>query len=54
MIEQFFDQHRDLRLYQARLADKGQEYLDSHKSELTSILEDIIEKVRSGPLSRTI
>jgi tetratricopeptide (TPR) repeat protein len=54
MIEQFFDQHRDLRLYQARLADKGQENLDSHKSELTSLLEDIIEKVRSGPLSRTI
>jgi tetratricopeptide (TPR) repeat protein len=54
MIEQFFDQHRDLRLYQARLSDKGQEYLDSHKSELTSLLEDIIEKVRSGPLSRTI
>jgi len=54
MIEQFFDQHRDLRLYQARLNDKGQEYLDSHKSELTSLLEDIIEKVRSGPLSRTI
>src|SRR5919108_1933516 len=54
MIEQFFDQYRDLRLYQARLADKGQEYLDSHKSELTSLLEEIIEKVRSGPLSRTI
>lgn len=54
MIEQFFDQHRDLRLYQARLNDKGQEYLDSHKSELTTLLENIIEKVRSGPLSRTI
>ena len=54
MIEQFFDQHRDLRLYQARLYDKGQEYLDSHKSELTTLLEDIIENVRSGPLSRTI
>jgi tetratricopeptide (TPR) repeat protein len=54
MIEQFFDQHRDLRLYQARLNDKGQQYLDSHKSELTTLLEDIIEKVKSGPLSRTI
>jgi tetratricopeptide (TPR) repeat protein len=54
MIEQFFDQHRDLRLYQARLNDKGQEYLDSHKSELTTLLEDIIENLRSGPLSRTI
>lgn len=54
MIEQFFDQHRDLRLYQARLNDKGQEYLDSHKLELTNLLEDIIKKVRSGPLSRTM
>ena len=54
MIEQFFDQHRDLRLYLARLNDRGQDYLDSHKSELTTLLEDIIEKVRSGPLSRTI
>ena len=54
MIEQFFDQHRDLRLYQARINDKGQGYLDSHKSELTALLENIIEKVRSGPLSRTI
>ncbi|HZA69833.1 MAG TPA: tetratricopeptide repeat protein [Nitrososphaeraceae archaeon] len=54
MIEQFFDQHRDLRLYQARLNDRGQEYLDSHNSELTTLLGDIIEKVRSGPLSRTI
>jgi len=43
-----------LRLYQIRLRDQGQEYLDSHKSELTNLLEDIIEKVRSGPLSRTI
>ncbi|HJU79742.1 MAG TPA: tetratricopeptide repeat protein [Nitrososphaeraceae archaeon] len=54
MIEQFFDQHRDLRLYQARINDKGQEYLDSHKSELIALLENIIEKIRSGPLSRTI
>jgi len=54
MIEQFFDQHRDLRVYQVRLKDKGQEYLDSHQAELTSLLENIIEKVRNGPLSRTI
>jgi len=54
MIEQFFDQHRDLRVYLVRLNDKGQEYLDSHKTELTSLLESIIEKVRNGPLSRAI
>ena len=54
MIEQFFDQHRDLRVYYVRLKEKGQEYLDSHKSELTNLLQNIMEKVRSGPLSRTI
>ncbi|MGB7696466.1 MAG: hypothetical protein WBL46_04510, partial [Nitrososphaeraceae archaeon] len=54
LIEQFLDQHRDLRIYQVRLNDKGQDYLDSHKAELTSLLENIIEKVRNGPLSRTI
>src|ERR671913_452636 len=29
MIEQFFDEHRDLRLFQIRLKDKGQDYLNS-------------------------
>src|SRR6185369_8568915 len=32
MVEQFFDEHRDLRLYKIRLSDRGQEYLNAHKS----------------------
>jgi tetratricopeptide (TPR) repeat protein len=54
MIEQFFDQHRDLRLFRIRLADRGQEYLTSHKSEILQLLDDVIEKIRSNPVSRTI
>ena len=54
MIEQFFDQHRDLRLFRIRLEDRGQEYLVSHKSEILQLLDDVIEKIRSNPVSRTI
>jgi tetratricopeptide (TPR) repeat protein len=54
MIEQFFDQHRDLRLFRIRLTDRGQEYLTSHKSEILQLLDDVIEKIRSNPVSRTI
>lgn len=54
MIEQFFDQHRDLRLYYIRINEKGQAYLNSHKSEIIDLLTSIIEKVRTGPLSRTM
>lgn len=54
MIEQFFDQHRDLRLFRIRLTDRGQEYLTSHKSEILQLLDDVIEKIRGNPVSRTI
>jgi tetratricopeptide (TPR) repeat protein len=52
MIEQFFDEHRDLRLFQIRLKDKGQEYLYSHKSDLINLLSDIDAKVRTGPVTK--
>jgi tetratricopeptide (TPR) repeat protein len=52
MIEQFFDEHRDLRLFQIRLKDKGQEYLNSHKPDLSKLLSDIDAKVRSGPVTK--
>jgi tetratricopeptide (TPR) repeat protein len=51
MIEQFFDEHRDLRLFQIRLKDKGLQYLNSHKPDLIKLLSDIDAKVRSGPVS---
>ncbi|HEY6885288.1 MAG TPA: tetratricopeptide repeat protein, partial [Nitrososphaeraceae archaeon] len=53
MIEQFFDEHRDLRLFQIRLKDKGQEYLNSHKPDLIRLLSDIDAKVRSGPVTKS-
>ncbi len=48
MVEQFFDDHRDLRLYKIRLQDKGQEYLNSHKSDLVNLMSRIDHKVGSG------
>jgi Flp pilus assembly protein TadD len=52
MMEQFFDEHRDLRLFQIRLKDRGPEYLNSHKPDLTKLLTDIDAKIRTGPVSR--
>src|ERR671926_192576 len=51
MIEQFFDEHRDLRLFQIRLKDKGQEYLNSHKPDLMKLIMDIDAKVRRGAVT---
>jgi tetratricopeptide (TPR) repeat protein len=41
MMEQFFDAHRDLRLYKIRLQDRGQEYLNAHKSDLIDLITRI-------------
>jgi tetratricopeptide (TPR) repeat protein len=51
MIEQFFDEHRDLRLFQIRLKDKGQEYLNTHRSDLIKLILDIDAKVRRGTVT---
>lgn len=51
MVEQFFEEHRDLRLFDIRLKDKGQEYLNSHKTEIISILSDIDLKIRGNLMS---
>src|SRR5919197_716010 len=48
MMEQFFDAHRDLRLYKIRLQDKGQEYLNAHKSDLIDLLTKIDRGVNAG------
>jgi tetratricopeptide (TPR) repeat protein len=51
MIEKFFNEHRDLRLYQNRLKDKGQEYLNSHKSDFLKLITEIDSKVRGTHFS---
>jgi tetratricopeptide (TPR) repeat protein len=53
MIEQFFDQHRDLRMFQIRLKDKGFEYLNSHKPDLFKLLADMEANMRTSPVSRS-
>lgn len=52
MIEQFFDEHRDIRLAQIRLRDKGQEYLNANKAALVDMVTKIDMKVRSGPVTK--
>jgi len=54
MIEQFFDEHRDLRLFQIRLKDKGQDYLNSHRSDLIKLLTDIDFKIRNNQVTKPI
>ena len=51
MIEKFFNEHRDLRLYQNRLKDKGQEYLNSHKQDFIKLITEIDNKVRGTHFS---
>ena len=53
MVEQFFEEHRDLRLFDIRLKDKGQEYLNSHKTDIISLLSDIDVKIRGNIISRS-
>lgn len=51
MIERFFNEHRDLRLYSNRLKDKGQEYLITHKREFLNLVESIDSKIRGNTIS---
>ena len=51
MVEQFFDEHRDLRLYYIRLKDRGQEFLNSHKIDFIDLLSEIDAKVRGNIMS---
>src|SRR5919202_439651 len=52
MIEQFFDAHRDLRLYKIRLQDRGQEYLNAHKSDLIDLITRIDQTLGTGVASK--
>lgn len=41
MIEQFLEEHREIRLYKVRLEDKGLEYLKENKEKITTMLDDL-------------
>jgi tetratricopeptide (TPR) repeat protein len=53
MLEQFFDAHRDLRLYKIRLQDRGQEYLNAHKSDLIDLITRIDHTLGSGVTNKS-
>ena len=53
MIEQFFDAHRDLRLYKIRLQDRGQEYLNAHKPDLIDLITRIDQTLGTGVTSKS-
>ena len=52
MMEQFFDEHRDLRLYKIRLQDRGQEYLNAHKSDSIDLITKIDHTLGSDVTSK--
>lgn len=41
MIEYFFEEHRDIRLYKVRLTDKGSEYLQTNKHKMIDLFDNI-------------
>ena len=41
MIELFFEEHREIRLYKIRLTDRGFEYLQSNKQKMLELLDHI-------------
>jgi len=41
MIENFLDQHRDIRLWKIRLKDRGEDYLVDHKEKMLILFDNI-------------
>ncbi len=52
MIEYFFEEHRDIRLFRVRLSDKGSEYLQANKQKMLELFDQIemmiTKKIRSA------
>ena len=45
MIEEFLEEHRDIRLYKIRLQEKGDNFLTDNKSKMLEFFEDLEIKV---------
>lgn len=41
MIEQFFEEHREIRLWKIRLKDRGQDYLEDNKKKMVTLFENM-------------
>ena len=41
MIEQFFEEHREIRILKVRLTDKGLDYLEEHKQDMLKFFDNL-------------
>ncbi|MGI0083410.1 MAG: tetratricopeptide repeat protein [Nitrosopumilaceae archaeon] len=52
MIEYFFEEHREIRLYKIRLKDRGYEYLQANKQKMLELFDNmemiVTKKIRSA------
>ena len=46
ILDNYFEEHRELRLYNSRLKEKGQEYLNLHKEEISRFMLELDKKIR--------
>lgn len=57
MIEYFFEEHREIRLYKIRLTDRGFEYLQANKKKIIELFDhiesQIAKKLRSATVQNT-
>jgi hypothetical protein len=46
ILDNFFEDHRELRLFNSRLRERGQEYLNLNKDEISKFMLDLDKKMR--------
>jgi tetratricopeptide (TPR) repeat protein len=46
ILDNFFEEHRELRLFNSRLKENGQEYLNIHKEEISKFMLEFDKKIR--------
>jgi outer membrane protein assembly factor BamD (BamD/ComL family) len=46
ILDNFFEEHRELRLFNSRLRERGQEYLNLNKEEISKFMLDLDKKIR--------
>lgn len=46
ILDNFFEEHRELRLFSSRLKEKGQEYLNLHREEISKFMFEFDKKIK--------
>jgi hypothetical protein len=45
LLDNFFEEHRELRIFNSRLREKGQEYLNINKESISTYMLDMEKKI---------